>query len=200
MRNSKKILLLVIALLPACAVKPTRFVYRADGSDVFYLSKESVPFKATIHGFNWHVQQEKENTVVLSRVSPYPVVINIYEYNENRYDRKFFKSGFTEAQSLKEYTDTELRFYQKKGASPQILKENLDGVLRPNAMWSFSTSSGGKVYNISAAKNDHLITFSYQSNAPSAPEDLKEIFKSVELLSKDEAAKEIGQIEDKHGD
>jgi hypothetical protein len=196
----KKSLLGALALLifsTGCALKPTRFVFREDGSDVYYLSKEKLPFKATIHGIDWKVQQVQDNTIVLSRSTPFPIVINIYEYNEGMFDRRFFKTGFTDGQSLKEYAEAEFKYYKSRGQAPQVVSENMDGPIKPNLLWSFTSANGSKVYNVSTAKDDHLITISYQSPKPTAQDELLAIFHSIKPITRKEADKLIETVEDK---
>lgn len=191
---SKKIilsLLIASALIAGnCAAAPDGetfyfFSKERGNQEISYITKNKVPFRIDIPGTRWGVANPTYNLLIFKSEQPRQLV-NVFEYNDGIFRKRFYKNGFSEEQAIEEYFKTESSFQLEHSNfnRARILEKNISGPITPNLLWVIE-GENASTYFLTASKNNHLISISYQNlEAPeTGMNTLISIFRKMQMLS-----------------
>lgn len=190
-RFSGVIILILVFAFYGCAT-PFRAIYRGnDDSRLTYISNYEPPLKMDIPGTNWKIITSEYNFVVLQSTNGPRMYINIFEYNEGFFRKRFYKKGFAEEEAIEEYSRAESEYHISKAPDlkRKIIAKDIDGPITPNILWSLEKEQPDfKIVFITMSKNRHLISISAQDlDSPSNGQAYAlEIFHSLKLLTKEQ--------------
>ena len=196
---SKSLSILVAVLVLASswaghAADRDRFMYwsKTKADSTTYISRDRFLFRVDIPGGRWKAAGNPSyNHVIFKSPDGQDRLIGVFDYGEGLFSKKFYKSGFSEAQAIEEYYRWESAFQLGKsaGASSQVIAKDIEGPAVPNILWSID-GPDIHVYQIAMSRNNHLISIYYHYPTDAKPNEAKEfllsVYRSVQFVTNEQ--------------